>query len=160
MSRVLIGSMRSLIPSPASRSAAKRRLLTNVSRTLSEGTSFGVRPARQLSCLQPSAFAYSMALPTPSWNSPTRAGSTALPRSPAAQLPAGRLCSTCVSFAALSFSATCAAGATYGKRYSTPVKPALAAAAKRSRNSTSLNMSVRFAQNFGMVCSFEAPTVS
>ena len=32
------------------------------------------RPARQFTCLQPSAVAYSIARPTPSWNSPTRSG--------------------------------------------------------------------------------------
>src|SRR5262249_45182884 len=40
----------------------------------------------------------------------------------------------------------------YGKRYSTPVNPARAAAANRSRKSTSLNSIVRLAASLGMGC--------
>jgi hypothetical protein len=45
---------------------------------------------------QSSAVAYEIARSTPSSNSRTRSGWQAMPRSPALQFPAGRLCNTCV----------------------------------------------------------------
>ena len=59
-------------------------------------TDGGLIPARQLRRVHPRAVAYAMAWSTPASNSSTRSGRQAIPRSPAAQLPAGRLCSTCV----------------------------------------------------------------
>ena len=56
----------------------------------------GAMPARQLSWRQRRARAYSIAVATPSRNSALRSGRQAMPRSPFAQSPAGRLCSTCV----------------------------------------------------------------
>src|SRR5437868_120777 len=73
-----------------------------------------------------------------------------MPRSPPAQSPAGRLCNTCVSRCCASFSASSSFGYAYGNRYSTPVKPAVAAASKRLRKSTSLNIIVRLAASLGM----------
>ena len=57
MSYVLIGSISRRIPTLASSSAAKRRFATNVARTFSTSTPAGAIPARQLTCLHPSAFA-------------------------------------------------------------------------------------------------------
>src|SRR3954467_11067670 len=65
MSRVLTGSISSLIPACFSFGAANLRLSTKVRRTLSSATPSGALPARQLTCRQPSAVAYSMARPTP-----------------------------------------------------------------------------------------------
>src|SRR5437867_8988396 len=50
-----------------------------------------------------------------------------------------------------SFSESCSFGYGYGNRYSTALKPAFAAASKRSRKSTSLKSIVRLAASFGMV---------
>ena len=57
-----------------------------------------------------------------------RAGSVAIPRSPAAQLPAGRLCSTTCSPAAPILSCNSAISNSYGNRNSTALNPAWAAA--------------------------------
>ena len=62
MSRVLIASITSRIPALANSGAAWRRFSTKVLRTSAAGASLGGMPARQLTRLQPSAVAYSMAL--------------------------------------------------------------------------------------------------
>src|SRR4029450_1903698 len=90
-----------------------------------------------------------MARATPSRNSSTLSGRMAMPRSPAAQLPAGRLCSTCVSPCWCNCSRSSALSKSYGNRYSTPLNPAALAAAKRSRNGCSPNSMVRLAANLG-----------
>src|SRR4029453_1491512 len=92
-----------------------------------------------------------MARTTPSRNSSTRSGRMAMPRSPAAQSPAGRLCSTCVRPCWCNCSRSSALSKSYGNRYSTPLNPAALAAAKRSRNGCSPNSMVRLAANFGTV---------
>src|SRR5258707_595293 len=75
----------------------------------------------------------------------------AMPRSPAPQLPAGRLCSTWVSPCWCNCSRNSALSKSYGNRYSTPPKPAALAAAKRSTNGISANSIVRLAANLGTV---------
>src|SRR5215213_9426910 len=92
-----------------------------------------------------------MARAIPSRNSATLSGKIAMPRSPAAQLPAGRLCSTCVSPCWCNCSRSSALSKSYGNRYSTPLNPAALAAAKRSRNGCSPNSMVRLAANFGTI---------
>src|SRR5215203_5862511 len=92
-----------------------------------------------------------MARATPSRNSSTRSGKIAMPRSPAPQLPAGRLCSTCVSPCWCNCSRSSALSKSYGNRYSTPLNPAALAAAKRSRNGCSPNSMVRLAANLGTI---------
>lgn len=96
------------------------------------------------------ARAYSRAVAMPRSNSASRPGRDASPRSPASQSPAGALNSAWVSPAERRAAATSAAGYSYGKRYSTPVKPASAAAAKRSRKGRSVNIMLRFAANCGI----------
>src|SRR4051812_39469652 len=74
-----------------------------------------------------------------------------MPRSPLAQSPAGRLCSTCVSLFSPSRSTSVCFSYGYGNRYSTAEKPAFAAAPKRSRKSRSFHNIVRLAASLGMV---------
>src|ERR1700712_5791250 len=76
-----------------------------------------------------------------------------MPRSPLAQSPAGRLNSTWVRPLASSSDLICAELKSYGNRYSTPLKPALAAASKRCRNSSSVNSIDRLAHKRGMTYS-------
>jgi hypothetical protein len=87
MSKELRGSISSRNPSALSLSAANFRLATSVACVASRVAPFCGMPTRQLSCGAPSAFAYSIALPTLSWNSATRSGWQAMPRSPPSQLP-------------------------------------------------------------------------
>ena len=105
MSRVLMASITSMIPALANSGAACFRFSTKVRRASTAGTSLGGMPARQLTRRQPSAVAYSIALITPARNSSSRPGMQAMPRSPAAQSPAGMLCSAWVSPCSFSFSA-------------------------------------------------------
>src|SRR6218665_3943958 len=74
----------------------------------------------------------------------------AIPRSPRAQSPGGALNSTCVRPFAVSWSASTWAGCSYGNRYSTAWKPSCAAAAKRSRNGSSVYIRLRLAAKRGM----------
>jgi hypothetical protein len=83
-------------------------------------------------------------------NSASRPGSEARPRSPAARSPGGALITTHsrpwrASRAAISFG-----GTSYANANSTAEKSACAAAAKRSRNGTSLNRKLRLADSRGM----------
>src|SRR6266478_2815475 len=80
-----------------------------------------------------------------------------MPLSPAAQSPAGRLIKTCVRRFFSKRSTSCSFSYGYGKRYSTALKPALAAASKRSRNSTSLNVIVKLAANLGIASLLRGP---
>src|SRR3569832_2497445 len=89
MSKVLIGSINRRMPASFSLPAANFRFLTRVACASSLLPPFGWMPARQFTCLTPSAFAYWIALPTPSSNTATRSGWQAIPRSPAPQGPAG-----------------------------------------------------------------------
>src|SRR6266540_2505511 len=73
-----------------------------------------------------------------------------MPRSPPAQSPGGMLKRTLRRRAARSRAATSSGGWSYGKRNSTASKPASAAAVKRWRNGTSLNIIVRLAANLGI----------
>jgi hypothetical protein len=82
MSKRLHGSTSRRMPSRRSASAAKRRLSTIVTNVWSRAVLADGMPTRQFSCGTFSAFAYSIARPTPSWNSPTRSGRHAIPRSP------------------------------------------------------------------------------
>src|SRR5512133_501012 len=149
MSRGLIPSTRSVRPSAATAAAAKRRLATYAARSAASGTPAGRIPAMAWSRAQPRARAYASARPTPSRNSAARAGSQAIPRSPLAQSPAGRLKSATSTPASRAAAATAAAGCSYGDTNSTASKPARRAAAKRSRNGTSPNSIVRLAANLG-----------
>src|SRR6185312_10295955 len=91
-----------------------------------------------------------MAVATPARNSSTRSGMQAMPRSPASQSPAGKLCSTSAKpWASRRFLMSAASNA-YGNRNSTAVKPALAARSNRSRKGTSVNSIVRLAAIFGI----------
>src|ERR1700734_2501366 len=74
-----------------------------------------------------------------------------MPRSPAAQLPAGILNKTISVPADFAFEATSSGECSYGKRNSTALKPASDAALNRSRKGTSLNIMVRFAANRGIL---------
>ena len=74
--------------------AAKRTLDTQVARACDSLTPAGMRPAMQCQRCTPISGAYSAALATPARNSSSRPGMQAMPRSPAAQSPGGRLCST------------------------------------------------------------------
>ncbi len=151
MARGLAGSVSSVRPACFSLAAAWRRLPTRVSNNCSLGTSAGATPASAFMRGQPAAVAYSMARSTPSRNSPTRAGWHAMPRSPLAASPAGRLCSTTCTPASRARSATCAAlPRAYGNWYSTNRNPARAAAAKRSRNGSCGNSSEILAASRGM----------
>src|SRR5580704_17468968 len=78
-------------------------------------------------------------------NSASLPGREASPRSPAAQSPGGALNSTWTRPFAFSHADNCCAGNSYGNKYSTPVKPSLAAAAKRSGKAYSPYMKLRFA---------------
>src|SRR3954447_261251 len=92
-----------------------------------------------------------MAVSTPRRNSSMRSGRMAMPRSPRAQSPAGRLNSTCARPFFFSRAATTSGGWSYGPIYSTPLKPARAAASKRSRNSCSPKSIERLAEKRGML---------
>ncbi len=61
MSRVLIGSISNLMLADSRRLAASRRFDTNVARASAASTPAGTIPARQFTCVQPSAVAYSIA---------------------------------------------------------------------------------------------------
>src|SRR3954470_7040178 len=87
----------------------------------------------------------------PCRNSGTRSGRTAMPRSPFPQSPVGRLNRTWVRPFFFSLAATTSGGWSYGPIYSTPLKPARAAASKRSRNSCSPKSIERLAEKRGML---------
>ena len=96
MSMVLIGSISSLMPSLASASAAKRRLPTSTSCELDRVRAVGRDAGQAVDLAAIERLGVVDRRATPSRNSSTRSGRQAMPRSPAAQSPAGRLCSTCV----------------------------------------------------------------
>src|SRR5471032_2734314 len=91
-----------------------------------------------------------MASLTPARNSSTRSGWHATPRSPLAQSPAGKLNSTWVRPLASRCALISAELNSYGNRYSTPWKPASAAALKRARKSCSVNSMDRLAAKRGI----------
>src|SRR5579863_2149768 len=74
----------------------------------------------------------------------------ATPRSPLPQSPGGMLNRAWVRPSPSSRLRSSAAGCSYGNRNSTPSKRALRAAAKRSRNGTSLNIMDRLAASRGI----------
>src|SRR3954470_20344738 len=109
-------------------------------------------PAIRCTRLTPVACTYGSAVRRLCCRSAKRSGSAANPFSPASQLPGGRLNSAWVRPLRCSRSPTTSAGWSYGNRNSTAVKPAFAAASKRSRNGTSLNIIVRLAAKRGIPC--------
>src|SRR5687768_1975535 len=84
--------------------------------------------------------------------SPSRPGSDASPRSFDAGLPIAALNSTTWRSCSRMRAATSSTENSYGDMNSTPRKPARAAAPKRSRNGTSLNIIDRLAAKRGIVC--------
>ena len=150
ISKVLIGSISKRMPAALSFAAANFRFATSVAWACAGVTPAGSLPLRQFTCGQDSAVAYSIALSTPARNSSTRSGWQAMPRSPASQLPAGRLCSTCCKPWACNAAAKSFLSKAYGNKYSTAEKPALAARANRSMKGTSVNSMVRLAAKRGI----------
>src|SRR4051794_39408867 len=73
-----------------------------------------------------------------------------MPRSPASQFPASRLCSTRSSWKVPSLSAIWFASKAYGNRNSTARKPERAACSKRSMKACSVNSMLRLAANLGI----------
>ncbi|MNP18575.1 hypothetical protein D3C76_1110630 [compost metagenome] len=151
---MLIISMTKRIPAALSLLAANLRFSTKVLCTVAKPIPRGWIPAKQLTWVLPRTFAYSMALSTPARNSSTRSGWHAIPRSPLAQWPAGRLNNTWVRPWASSCCLISVTLKSYGKRYSTPLKPASDAALKRAKNSCSVNSIERLAAIRGMGLSF------
>src|SRR3984957_14334655 len=150
MLRNAIGSMSNSTPAECARSAAQARFAVYTPSSLARSTSLGAMPA--IACIRghSSASAYSVARRNPSRNSCSRPGNTVMPRSPAFQSPGGELKSTWRRPCSLSSAASVAAGYSYGKRYSTALKPSRAAAAKRSRKLCSVYIIVRLAAKRGI----------
>ena len=148
-STVLSGSTTRSRPAALNSRAANLRFVTRIARNSARSSPGFAIPAMQLSFGTPSACAYAMPRATPWRNSSSRPGRHAMPKSPFARSPMGRLTRMQASALSVSRAAISAAGRAYGAANSTAENPARRAGSKRSRNACSGKRKPRLAAKRG-----------